>query len=69
MSAALSGHALQAEGAAFVVNDRGIIVRARRSLGVGGYGRAWCECGDLSPLLDSGNQRKQWHRDHKAGLR
>lgn len=64
MSASIKGHALQDEGAAYVVNERQQIVRAR----YGSYGRGLCECGEMSDMLDSGRQRKQWHRDHKASL-
>lgn len=31
-----------------------------------GPGRALCSCGELSPKFQSGNARRQWHRDHKA---
>lgn len=34
--------------------------------GTGGPGRAACRCGALSPVLPSANQRKAWHREHKA---
>lgn len=59
----IPGHALQHEGAAHVVNERQQVVRVRHR-----YGRGLCECGELSGMLDSGRQRKQWHRDHKASL-
>lgn len=33
-------------------------------------GRALCECGEMSPVLDSAAERKRWHRDvHKAEIR
>jgi hypothetical protein len=31
-------------------------------------GRGECSCGELSPVLPSTAQRKQWHRDHKHDL-
>lgn len=34
--------------------------------GTGGIGRAKCSCGALSEDLPSGNQRKKWHREHRA---
>ena len=57
----LKGHTLLWEGAAH--DDRGL--RVYRS--TKGHGK--CSCGDLSEPLDSTNQRKQWHRDHKANIR
>lgn len=61
------GHGLLFEGAAHLVNHRGELVRAERQ-GVGGYGRGVCRCGAFSDMLDSGNKRKAWHREHKAGV-
>lgn len=63
----MSGHGLLCEGAAHLVNQRGQLVRVD-PYGVGGYGRGVCRCGAMSDILDSGNQRKAWHRAHKAGL-
>lgn len=59
----LSGHDLFYEGAAY--DDRG---HRRLSLhgGTGGVGKGKCMCGALSPKLDSGSQRKRWHRAHKV---
>jgi hypothetical protein len=34
-----------------------------------GPGRALCECGEMSPVLDSANGRKRWHREHKDLIR
>ena len=34
-----------------------------------GRGRGLCECGEMSPELDSAAARKRWHRDHKAAVR
>lgn len=61
----VAGHGLRSEGAPFLVSETGDIVRVG-GWGVGGRGRAWCECGELSPICDSAGQRRQWHRDHKA---
>ncbi len=33
--------------------------------GTSGVGRAVCRCGEMSPILPSGNARKAWHREHK----
>lgn len=65
----LTGHGLRSEGAPFERREgrwshvhRGIV----RSSGTG---RALCECGATSGVLDSGNARKAWHREHKAEVR
>ena len=34
-----------------------------------GPGRALCECGEMSPVLDSANKRKRWHKEHKEQAR
>lgn len=64
----IAGHALQAEGAAFLVNERGETVRVGSWRTTGGFGRGHCECGDLGPLSSSAADRKRWHRQHKASL-
>lgn len=66
MSARLSGHELVNEGAPH--DSKG------RRFGIYGYstageGRGKCSCGKLSPVLNSGNQRKAWHREHKEEIR
>lgn len=63
----LAGHTLLWEGAAH--DDGGQKVRSGYYSTKGGQGRGKCSCGDLSEVLDSANQRKQWHRDHKARIR
>ena len=60
----VKGHALVAEGAAF--DKEGDSTKRVRYGTVAGRGRALCECGSVSPRLDSANQRKKWHREHKA---
>lgn len=37
-----------------------------RGQGVSGSGHAVCACGETSGHLSSGQQRKAWHRQHKA---
>lgn len=60
------GHTLAHEGAPHIVDETGRVVRVRAPWGgVGGYGRALCSCGQMSPLFDSAHKRKKWHRDHK----
>jgi hypothetical protein len=61
----VAGHSLEREGAAYVVDDRGRVVRQAMNT-VGGYGRALCSCGQMSDMLGSGAARKAWHREHKA---
>jgi hypothetical protein len=61
----MNGHGLLFEGAAHVVDETGRVVRVRWS-GVGGYGRGVCRCGAMSDPLNSGNERKKWHREHKV---
>ena len=64
-STRLAGHSLWSEGWP---------VEATPGHGVGwrsmshrsGAGRALCECGEMSPVLDSVNKRKRWHKEvHK----
>lgn len=63
----VKGHALVAEGAAFdKEGDSAKRAKRVRYGTVRGRGRALCECGSVSPPLDSANQRKKWHREHKA---
>lgn len=63
----VKGHTLRNEGAPFVVDETGRIVRVHGSWrGVSGYGRGLCSCGEMSDLLDSAHKRKKWHREHKA---
>lgn len=57
------GHTLVGEGAPH--DNRGYRI-GHWSLGVSGCGRGRCSCGALSPVMQSANQRKQWHREHKA---
>lgn len=59
----VSGHTLRYEGAPF--DDEG---RRATAFSTGGRGRAKCSCGELSPVLDSGYQRKRWHREHKKAV-
>lgn len=58
------GHGLQSEGAAHDSIGR----RLRNSSGASGDGRAKCSCGVLSDVVPSGNQRKIWHKQHKAAV-
>jgi hypothetical protein len=60
-TARVTGHTLRFEGAAY--DDHG-----RRITGgtTAGTGRGRCSCGTLSEVLDSANQRRAWHRQHKA---
>lgn len=62
----LAGHELQSEGAPYDSNGKLTNILYG---GTSGVGRGKCSCGALSPDLDSGNQRKAWHRDHKDQIR
>ena len=62
----MKGHGLLFEGAPHAVDRWGKVVRTN-PFGVGGVGRGVCRCGAMSDMLDSANQRKAWHRAHKAG--
>lgn len=31
-------------------------------------GHGVCRCGEQSPCLDSGAERKRWHREHRAAV-
>ena len=66
MSNRMKGHALIGEGAPHDDNGNRF---PRLWGGTNGDGRAKCSCGELSPVLGSGIQRKRWHRDHKERLR
>ena len=61
----LSGHMLIREGAPFNLS--------RKYIGVGwsssGRGRGLCTCHELSDELNTANERKAWHRTHKAEIR
>ena len=68
----MKGHGILNEGAAFIVPNCdharcGVYREARRFAwqGVSGSGHGLCACGAISPHLESGNQRKAWHREHK----
>ncbi len=65
----LAGHSLINEGAAFKY-DSTLISKARRVIWntTGGEGFGLCSCGAKSPVLGSGQARKDWHRDHKRSL-
>ena len=56
----LSGHTLWFEGAPHDAESKRIGWQV-----TGGTGSARCSCGELSPVLTSGQQRKAWHREHK----
>lgn len=43
-------------------------ITASFAWGVGGSGPARCSCGETSPVLTSGADRKRWHRRHKAAV-
>lgn len=55
----LKGHGLFGEG-------HPCDATGRRSWGSDGHGK--CSCGALSESLPSNNQRKAWHRLHKAEI-
>ena len=61
----VKGHTLRAEGAAFLLNERGGWSRVAWNT-VSGTGRARCSCSAASEILTSAHQRKKWHREHKA---
>jgi len=67
-STRLPGHALWSEGWPVETDPRsnaGWRPLNHRS----GPGRALCECGEMSPVLGSANERKRWHRDtHKPAI-
>lgn len=61
------GHTLAYEGAAH--DDKGQVESRNGYVFRGGSGRAKCSCGELSPVMTSAAQRRQWHRSHKASIR
>jgi hypothetical protein len=64
MSNILPGHALRNEGRVFW--DEHL---ERADDDPPSRGSAVCECGATSPVLDSDNARKRWHREHKDEMR
>jgi hypothetical protein len=66
----LAGHTLQAEGAAYRKGDPPNVRFPKRVTWntTGGVGFGLCSCGAKSPVLDSGQKRKEWHKDHKRIL-
>ena len=72
------GHGLRAHGEAYLAVDcyedrcnNNINTTTHEQNGpdddsIRGRGHAVCRCGALSPHLDSGRQRRRWHRRHKA---
>ena len=67
MSTILVGHHLLHEGAAH--DDDGHRYSYGGYSGTSGTGRGKCSCGVLSPILQSGYQRRAWHRGHKEDIR
>jgi len=68
-STRLSGHSLWNEGWP-VDATPGHGQGWRQGRHRGDMGRALCECGEMSPVLHSANERKRWHRDvHKPEVR
>lgn len=61
--ARLSGHTLAFEGAPH--DDQG---KRIGWMGVAGYGRAKCSCGEMSEEFPSGARRRLWHKDHKNDI-
>ena len=63
------GHYLVAEGAAFEdPYGTGTFNYRVRGNSVSGRGVGKCSCGERSEVLDSGAQRRLWHRDHKNDI-
>jgi hypothetical protein len=67
------GHGLQDEGAAYSSMHctegpckKLPTVKRLTPSGTSGHGHGLCECGALSPHLETGNARERWHREHKA---
>ena len=54
----LKGHTLLGEGRPIETCFRGI-----------GKGKAYCSCGQLSPVLECTAARKRWHKEHKQAIR
>jgi hypothetical protein len=60
-SVRLAGHTLAREGKPHDVGGRPSESKWR--------GRALCSCRATSEVLDTDNQRKRWHREHKTQIR
>lgn len=63
----VKGHTLRGEGAAFRNTSGGVVVQ-ERWYSIAGSGFGLCSCGARSDILDSANQRKAWHRNHKSAV-
>jgi hypothetical protein len=64
----ITGHTLAFEGAAHRWNGRRYERITLHRWSVSGRGRALCSCGEVSPILETGNARKDWHRGHKLKI-
>lgn len=61
----VKGHTLVTEGAPFAIDENQQVVKVRD----GTMGRGLCSCGAMSDIVAFRNERKQWHREHKARVR
>jgi len=62
-STRLSGHGLRSEGKPFSADGKRLTTWGAQ------VGHAKCECGELSPVLNSNAARKHWHWQHKEDHR
>lgn len=69
----VKGHALRANGAPYLYDEwmRRYTLRPEGTVVVvdGNLGRALCECGAVSPILNSRSARRVWHDAHKQDVR
>ena len=61
----VKGHTLRAEGAAHEARNSSDRATRQKWNSISGTGFGICSCGARSPILNTGQERKDWHRDHK----
>ena len=57
------GHTIMGNGAAYTPSGTRLNYNS-----TGGWGSALCSCGATSPTYPTRDQRRSWHRQHKAAI-
>ena len=72
----LSGHGLRKEGKPYVLGLCRLCMTESSLIWSDEYGgrtrsgegHGLCSCGVMSPHMESDNQRRRWHKDHKRAV-